>query len=79
MEKIIEILSETKKNLQNYINEGHFDYCPDTDTTMGLVDMNTDEFVAKVSKSDYTRQDNAIWFTTKIQVLTEVIAILEEK
>ncbi len=79
MEKIVEILRETKKNLQNYIDEGHFDYCPDTDTTMGLVNINTDEFVALVSKFDYTRQDNAIWFTTKIEVLTEVIAILEEK
>jgi len=79
MKEINNLLNSIKEDLQSHIDSNMFDWCETTDTQLGLTNINTDEFVKRVDKWDFTGVDNAVWFATQIQTLEKVISILRQE
>jgi len=79
MKEINDLLSDIKEDLQSHIDSNMFDWCETTDTQLGLTDINTDDFVKRVDKWDFSGVDNAVWYATQIQTLEKVISILERE
>tara|TARA_R100001082_G_scaffold32201_1_gene16521 strand:+ start:184 stop:420 length:237 start_codon:yes stop_codon:yes gene_type:complete len=77
MKEINNLLNGIKKDLQSHIDSNVFWWCETTDTSLGLIDINADEFVKRVDDWDFTGVDNAVWYATQIQTLEKVISILE--
>ena len=78
MKEINNLLNGIKEELQTRIDDNEFELCEKSNMQLDLIDMNTDQFVRKVDKWDFTGADNAVWYATQIQTLEKVISILNK-
>jgi len=70
---IEKLIKKEISNLQDYIDEGFFQYDSYKDITLNLIDMDSQEFIDRVRKWDFSEMDNAIWHYTRITLLNELL------
>ena len=71
-DKIRKLIDEEIEHLQGYIDKGFFQYDSYKDIELNLVNIDTQEFLDRVRKWDFSEMDNAIWHYARITLLEEL-------